>query len=295
MRMLFRFAGHGHSPDPPPGVVSDLVAEAPSAGTVVLSFTRVPYDLGGHEFRYGLTSPPTGDWAALPDTDTIVSLPEGQTVYFQVRGIGLRGRRGAASNIASVLTLVDYTDGWADDFNRANGNLEASAAPNTWMRNGGSAGDIAIGGNDLTFNHSTSAGSLYTMPDVGTPDHYSEVDDNVNTNFSMWLVARAIDVNNLLTAVKITYSPTTYRIYKRVDGTLTVVATSGTEANSGRLRLEVIGDSARLLLDDVEIITWTADADLDVGGALETASLCGLMSRSTARSDAADNYAYGTL
>lgn len=173
---------------------------------------------------------------------------------------------------------------FADNFNRANENLEASA---NWTHDGLIAGAMVVSSNRLRSTTSDLAGSGYLCPDVGIADHYVQYTavDNPQGSGS-FACCRMTDRGNF---VGIRNHHGTLEVFRRVGGTLAELhlASQGIVAGD-LLRLECEGTNYRAYVN----------GDLRASGAIGDATLTstrqGVVSRYVSATWA-DNFEAGAL
>jgi lysophospholipase L1-like esterase len=162
---------------------------------------------------------------------------------------------------------------FSDDFQRADQNLEASA--NWTLLSGGIAGGITISSNEPFVNDTSTGGSPYTCPDIGSADMYvqASMPDNA-TGAASFLCLRLQDQNNWL-GVRYVQSNATLEIYKRVAGTLTRVASCTYKIVDGDVfKYEQYGNNAVLRINgDVRI------GPVGIGSLFTSVTKAGLVGR----------------
>lgn len=133
---------------------------------------------------------------------------------------------------------------YADNFDRANANLEASPVASggwSWTHDGLIAGAFTITSNALKSNTSSSPGSAYKTPDLGNANHYVQYRvTNVTTATGPFACCRLADQNSFV-GVRTGNGGSNGQIevYRRNVGTLSNLYTSAASAVA-------IGDIIRL-------------------------------------------------
>lgn len=171
----------------------------------------------------------------------------------------------------------------ADDFTRADANLEANA---NWQRVSGVAGALAVSSNRLASTSTTQ--STYLIADalpVSRQDHFVEADWNGGSNTG-WLIARYADENNYVGVQVLALVPT---LYTRIGGTFTVIGAGGAHVAGNRLRIECRRQQIRLLQNGLVVAAVVLPDNVLATGKV------GLQARSTTAANMADNFAAGTL
>lgn len=113
-----------------------------------------------------------------------------------------------------------------------------------WTRVDGTAGWAAINAsNGLKCTTSDTSGAAYTAPDCGTANHYAQAVINGSGNCFAACV-RVVDRSNFIGG---RVSGSTWELYKRVSGTLTLVGSSASGFTGGDvMKVEISGTSAAL-------------------------------------------------
>lgn len=162
---------------------------------------------------------------------------------------------------------------FADNFQRADQNLEASA--NWTLLSGGIAGGVAISSLEPFVNDSSSGGSPYTCPDIGSANMYVQgsVPDNA-TGAASFLCLRLQDQNNWL-GCRYVQGNATIEVYKRVAGTLTRVGSCTYKIVDGDVfKYEQFGTKAVLKINgNVRL------GPFDVGSLFPAVTKAGLVGR----------------
>ncbi|UIS25220.1 putative tail protein [Erythrobacter phage vB_EliS-L02] len=138
---------------------------------------------------------------------------------------------------------------FTDNFNRPDENLEDSA---DWDRIGGSGGEMGVRSNAAAMLAGTD-GPAYVCPDLNQADQFAEAIFSSSADANYFLACRVQDANNFIGVRKWTLGGDRWSIYKRVAGTFTELALaedSSLAAGNVKARLEVIGDTARLYVDE---------------------------------------------
>lgn len=163
---------------------------------------------------------------------------------------------------------------FSDNFNRANEGLEASA---NWTRVGGTSGAAAVNSNKLNVTDTTSGGTAYRCPDIGTADHYVEARwlDNDRSS-GPFICCRLTDNNNFI-GVRFNGDSTSTHIevYTRKAGTLSNLLNANSPINNGDvLRLEAEGNAWRVKVNGALRHSGTFTE-----GVLAGVTRCGIVSR----------------
>lgn len=199
------------------------------------------------------------------------------------------GSRG--QSVSKAITL-NVTSGFifADNFNRANENLEASA---NWTLIDGLAGNISVSSNHITCAQTSTADASYNCPNIGSDSMYVELDWNLTSGTpSMFFCGRHQDSNNFI-GMRYNGPTNGVQIYKRVAGTFTNLGSHAGSITAGStLRMEIDGtaNTVRGLVNGTQVI-----APIDITGVLTGVTKAGLISRTTFTTNWADNFGAGSL
>lgn len=180
-----------------------------------------------------------------------------------------------------VLSLVrravpQTSSVFADNFQRADQNLEASA--NWTLLSGGIAGGVTISSSEPFVNDTSSGGSAYTCPDIGSADMYVQAafPDNA-TGAASFICLRLQDRSNWI-GCRYVQGNATLEVYKCVAGTLTRVGSCTYRITDGDVfKYEQFGTKAVLKINgNVRM------GPFDVGSLFPAVTKAGLIGRSTA-------------
>jgi len=179
---------------------------------------------------------------------------------------------------------------YADNFNRADANLEASAVASggwSWVHDGLIAGALAIVSNQLRCTTSNGTGSAYKTPSIGTVDMFASYKVAALPESGAFVCCRLTDRSNF---VGIRNNGSIVEVYRRVAGSLSSLWTSGSGVVSigDVLRLEALGSNFRVLKNGAEIKPSAAI------GATLTATEAGIVARSVVATPM-DDFDSGTL
>lgn len=178
---------------------------------------------------------------------------------------------------------------FTDDFNRANESLEANAS---WTRVDGSVGGASISNNQLAANDTSAGGTSYHAPDTGSADHYVQAAWIQTTGaVGPFICCRLTDANNFVGTRWNGTINQRWEIYKRVAGSFTLLGSFDDTITSGDVvRLECSGDTARVLLNDAEII-----APASLSGSHAGVTTSGLVARVVAHDPLIDDFETGVV
>lgn len=181
---------------------------------------------------------------------------------------------------------VFATGPFADNFNRANENLEASA---NWLWDGRETGAVQVSANRLLTTSTTTVGTTYRSPNLGSADHYVqyEVANTTDVNAS-YVCCRLGDTSNF---VGIRNTQGTVVVARESDALGSVVLYSGTPGISvgSVLRLECIGTNWEAFLNGVSFASG-AIGDDSLGSPRQ-----GLYAQTNAINPWIDNYEAGVI
>ncbi len=185
---------------------------------------------------------------------------------------------------------------FADNFNRANANLEASpnaSGGGSWSHDGLIAGALIISGNQLQCNTTNSTGSAYKTVNQGSADHYVEFRAvSVSNGTGSFFACRLADRSNFVGMRAGNFeSDGRIEVYRRVGGTLTNLYTSpgGSMFVGDVLRLECSGSTFTVKKNGAVVTGPTAIGD----GSL-TSSDTGIVAR-TVSALIADDFVAGAI
>lgn len=177
-----------------------------------------------------------------------------------------------------------------DKFNRPNQNLEADTL-SIWTRIDGIAGGAAIESERLKAVDIGAVGTSYVVPELGSANHYVQAAWlNTASAPGPFICARLTDANNFVGARR-NNTGGAWELYKRVAGTFTLLGSFTTAIVAGDiLRLECLGDGARVLVNGVERI-----AQQSLAGSHAGVTRAGLMARLVAQNPWIDDFRSGKL
>jgi hypothetical protein len=184
-----------------------------------------------------------------------------------------------------------FTRSVSDGWNGANGL--------TWSLSGGVAADFDVNGTEATQTHPDTNVLRYSTVDSGETDHRVRAvfdlsaSDVTGAGASVWLLARMTNTSNYyaLVASYSTSEVLTFRLHKRVGGTLTAIGSGSVtveQSGSGGGGFDFVGEIyvegdwvhakvwRRLILD--EPLVWGQSVQ-DTSGPPSTGTLVGLASR----------------
>lgn len=173
---------------------------------------------------------------------------------------------------------------FADDFNRANQNLEAS--PN-WTRVDGTAGALQIVSNQCAVSSATS--TAYQSPTIGSNDMYARVTvANVATSLDF---GGALRVTNKTNAMGATWTNTQYKFWTCIAGSFSQkIVVSQAPILGDDVIAAARGDFAYLYVNNAQI-----GGPSSTGSSALTAQTPGLVDTGTIVSPAYDNYSSGPV
>jgi hypothetical protein len=180
---------------------------------------------------------------------------------------------------------------YADTFDRANANLEASPVASggwSWTHDGLIAGAARIASNHVESPTGDSNGSAYFTPDLGSADHYVQ--------FSIYQIAAAngsffcCRLQDRLNYIGIRANANALQVYRRVAGAFTslYLGSPGSAATNDVFKIVVQGSNFTAYRNGAVLTGPTAI------GAVLTATKAGLNARSGGL-PMGDNFECGTL
>jgi hypothetical protein len=189
------------------------------------------------------------------------------------------------TNVRYADTGLPVEDHFIDDFNRANENVEASAAK--WTRVSGVAGALAIDTNRVRINNITQSTYLVeASKPISLTDHYVEADWRSTASSSGWLIARYVDESNYVGMQINALKPA---LYTKINNVFTQVSAPDNVAAGDKIRIECEGQEIRLYHKGILRVTRTLDPGVLTSGRV------GMQARTTLSSAMLDNFAAGTL
>lgn len=172
--------------------------------------------------------------------------------------------------------------GFADDFNRQNEPLEATA---DWTRVGGIAGGATVSTNRVAAVDTNTIGTAYLAPDTFSSDHFAQAAWLTSTAPGPFICCRITDGNNYVGA-RYGSVGTQFELFKRVAGAFTILGSFVQALVPGDvIRLECDGDTARVLINGIQRI-----APQSLAGSHAGVTRAGLVARSVAINPWLDNF-----
>lgn len=158
---------------------------------------------------------------------------------------------------AKITELPDELFSFSDDFNRANENLEANA---NWTRVGGSAGNGQVSSNTARSNTTNATGAAFLGPDIGAASQFIRT-KLLGDEMGSFACVRLTNPNNF---IGMRYFAPNIDVYKRIAGTMTLVASAATARGDAQfeLRYDAVAGTIRVMKDGVELIAPTAVGSL---------------------------------
>lgn len=176
---------------------------------------------------------------------------------------------------------------FADSFERADENLEASAS---WTLVPGVTGGLAVVSNKLNVVDTLSAGSLYYAPDIGSGNQYGEAVWKETLTPASFGVLRYQDLNNFV-GYRVLLTGRLIELYKRVAGTLTLITQIWSTPIAGDVvRLELFGTKAVFKVNGI-----VRGGPYEMGSLFSASTKAGLWGRSGVSTGLWDNFACGKV
>lgn len=231
-----------------PGGIYDLAVTGISLTQAQLVFTDARGAMD-HEWRFSDAGAGTWSaWAAVPASGFVTVSPDmtaASDYDFQVRGVNTNGN-GAASNTDTITAAAAAPI--TDDFNRAD---ESLTTP--WEQVGGTTGDLTVSSNQLRIAVQSNTAYRQALP---TPDHYAKATWKTTGNAAQRALAIRLTSHTNHVGVR-RNTGGIFELYQIVGGVVTVLGSYAGALNDVT-QIEARGSEARLLVNGVERVTWTA-------------------------------------